>query len=93
MKKWIGRSHKYQNPEESYGAWFDIKEERYYGGTENKLNLEFTAIIGFSDLFIYEENKVNVADRITIKGTKDSIYFVGSVIQLYEGYGYKWVEE
>lgn len=70
-----------------------LSVKRYYGGTENKLNTEFTAIIGFSDLFLDEENKVNVADLITIKDTKDSTYSVESVVQLYEGYGYNRVEE
>lgn len=70
-----------------------VSVKRYYGGTENKLNSEFTAIIGYSDLFLDEENKVNVADLVSITDTKDSTYSVESVIQLYEGYGYKRVEE
>lgn len=123
----VNRAYKDRNPEKSYGAQFEIKEEglfyrqfarnssesqfsfnsatnngymikivsvkRYYGGTENKLNSEFTAIIGYSDLFLDEENKVNVADLVSIIDTKDSTYSVESVIQLYEGYGYKRVEE
>ena len=70
---------------------FSIKE--YSGGTEGKLKKEYTAIIGFSDLYLDEENRVNVADLVTIKDTKDSTYSLESVIQLYEGYGYTEVED
>lgn len=60
---------------------------KYYEGLNNYLiendnELEFESQNVYYEIQQLEENKVNVADLITIKDTKYSTYFVESVIQL-----------
>lgn len=69
---------------------FSVKE--FSGGAEGKLDRTITAIIGYSDVILDEDNKVNVAEMKEIKDTKDDTYSLESVIQMYEAYGYTEVK-
>ncbi len=69
---------------------FSVK--KFSGGSETKLNDSFTAIIGYSDIILDEDNKVNLAEMKNIKETKDDTYSLESVIKMYEAYGYTEVK-
>ncbi|MCJ7843181.1 hypothetical protein MUB24_20340 [Lederbergia sp. NSJ-179] len=69
---------------------FSVKQ--FSGGSETKLKDSFTAIIGYSDIILDEDNKVNLAEMKEIKDTKDDTYSLESVIKMYEAYGYTEVK-
>lgn len=104
QEKLMYRQFKKENSEDESYSWFgssstnngnligiySIKE--YSGGTESKLKNQLTAIIGFSDIILDENNAANVADMKEISDTKDDTYSLESVLKLYEGYGYQAIE-
>lgn len=58
------------------------------GGADSQLKDQFTAIIGFSGIYLDDQNRANPAAVKEINRTKDNTYSLESVFQLYEGYGY-----
>jgi hypothetical protein len=66
--------------------------KQYTGGDEGKLVATQTAIVGYSNLLLDKDQKVNVADMQEIELSKDDSYSLESVIQLYESYGYTEVK-
>lgn len=66
--------------------------ERYYVGDDKKLDTEFTAIFGFSELLLNEDGQANLAELKQIDERKEKNYSIESVIQLYEGEGYEEVK-
>ncbi|GEQ49187.1 hypothetical protein [Tetragenococcus koreensis] len=69
---------------------YSIKE--YSGGDKKELKEEVTAVIGYSDILLDEDNKANVSELTEIHDEKDDSYSLKSVIQLYEGEGYQEVK-
>lgn len=67
--------------------------KKYGGGDDGELKDELTAMIGYSNIFLDEDNKANVSKIDNFSERKDDSYSLKSVIQLYEGYGYTEVEE
>lgn len=51
-----------------------------------------TAIIGYGNMYLDENNNVNVSEIEKIFHEKDSTYSLESVYKLYEGYGYTDIE-
>lgn len=67
--------------------------KKYSGGDDKKLEDEFTAIIGFTDIKLDDKGNANVSEVEKISDEKDETYSLESVIQLYEGEGYTGVKE
>lgn len=84
----------YQDEANSHGNLIGIYSiEKYSGGDSSALEDEFTAIVGYYDIHIDEDNKANVAKIERFNDKKDSTYSLKSVIQLYEGNGYTKIKE
>ncbi|GGC92751.1 hypothetical protein [Enterococcus wangshanyuanii] len=104
LNKLFYRQFAKDNTNEETGNWFGNSStnngnligiytiKQYSGGTESKLQSEFTAIIGYSDIILDENKQANVADIKEISTTKDDSYSLESVLKLYEGYGYSEVK-
>ena len=71
-------------------ALYTVKQ--YTGGDDGKLVSNQVATVGYSNLVLDQDKKVNVADMKQIELSKDDSYSLESVIQLYEGYGYTEVK-
>lgn len=69
-----------------------VTVKRFSGGAEAKLEESKTAIFGFTNIFLDDQKKANVADIDEISDQKDDTYSLESVIKLYEGYGYTEVK-
>lgn len=67
--------------------------EKYRGGEDGELKEAFTAIIGFKNLILDENNQVNVAKIENFHEKKDDTYSLDTIFQLYEGEGYEILEE
>ncbi|MGX7013651.1 lipoprotein [Vagococcus silagei] len=80
----------YTNADGNLIGIYTIKQ--YTAGTDSKLEDTFTAIIGFSNIVLDENNKVNVAEMENISTKKDKTYSLDSVTKLYEGFGYSEVK-
>lgn len=66
--------------------------KKYEDDEKGKLRSEFTDIIGYSNLVLDENDEVNVAEMKEISDRKDDSYSLESVLKLYEGYGYDYVD-
>lgn len=71
---------------------YAVKEYNVYDGKE-ELRDEFTAIYGFSGIVLDEDNKANLSELGRVNDQKGDNYSIKSVIQLYEGEGYKEVKK
>lgn len=60
--------------------------------SDGKVEDTFTAIYGFTDIILDEDNMANVAEMNKYSDTYDSTYSLESVEKLLEGYGYQVVE-
>lgn len=80
------------NDSSENGNLIGIYTVKKYTG-EEKLEDEFTAIIGYSDIILDDKNEANVAEINEISDEKDDTYSLESVIKLYEGYGYTEAKE
>lgn len=56
------------------------------------LDSEYTAIVGFTNIILDEDNKTNVSKIEVFSEEKDDTYSLESIIQLYEGNGYTKVK-
>ena len=66
---------------------------QYSGGDEKEKEKEFTAVIGFTNIILDDDDKANVSDMEQLTDEKDEKYSAESVIQIYEGDGYKKVDD
>lgn len=70
---------------------YSVKE--YNDKEKTDLDSEYTAIIGFNNIILDEDNKTNVSKIEEFSEIKDDTYSQESIIQLYEGNGYTQVKE
>lgn len=71
------------------GTLIGIYSVSEYSDKEKKeLDSEYTAIIGFNNIILDEDNKTNVAKMEEFDDMYDDTYSLESIIQLYEGKGY-----
>lgn len=72
-------------------AVFTIKQ--YQGGDDGKLQLEFIAMEGYTELKLDEDNKVDISEIRNINKKFDKTYSLETVIQTYESEGYSIVKD
>lgn len=79
----------YNNDKNSNGSLIGIYSVKEFSDEEkNDLEKEYTAIVGFTNIIINEDNETNVSKMEDFKEVKDDTYSLESIIQLYEGNGY-----
>lgn len=54
---------------------------------------EFIAIVGYADIKLDDEGKANLSEMVKISDKKDDTYSLKTIIQLYEGNGYKEIKD
>ncbi|MCK0473229.1 hypothetical protein [Halalkalibacter sp. APA_J-10(15)] len=76
----------------SNGTLVSVYTIKSYGSDE-KLERTFTAIYGFTDIILDENNKANVAEINEYSDSYDDTYSLESVEKLLEGYGYQLISK
>lgn len=66
---------------------------KYSGGDDKEKEKEFTAVIGFSNIILDDDDEGNVSDMEELSTEKDDKYSTESVVQLYEGDGYEKLDD
>lgn len=66
--------------------------KKYSGGTEGKLEEQYTVVYGYTNLILDNNKKVNVTEIDETVKKYDDTYSLESVLKLMEGYGYSEVK-